>query len=907
MSHNFPTEFQTTSFSEYKTTTSNGIKSQIYSSNEESSKPLENFEISNLNSQNLDFAKILPLKTLSTFNKDKSFKYKDNINSDYLNNFNNTSEQSNNFDYGDLKIESTSEVTQNIQNNLTEEKQNLNNFDINNLQNGENIISTDINNINDNFDLNTLETNTGTMQQIEGSNLQEKDFTQNFDINYLQENVNSYKTSENNINNETAAEATENFDINNLAEEINANIYANNLKATEQIADITKTSTDNFDLNVLTNTNLDIKSTEEITKNYNFSEFQTDINNLNENARIESNTLQTSEPTIDNIMTNENLDLNNLMNGNNFDLNNLITNTEKTQNFESTQTFEASANKTTEITPSVNINTLPQTLESINDTTKAVNIDNLGNLDLNSLTTTNMETTKNIETSQILDSANPSFDVNALTNTENIDTNNYQNSETFLDNKVNENFNINNLSSDIIGNININTPPTAQPTIETAELFKNNDLDINTLMANIEKEQKFNDYTIQATESASPFDIKAITETSNLDTNAYQTNESNDLNNLLPASDSNINSGDNLDSVQLTTTTDNLDLNNLINFDTNMKNDLDLNTLTKTTNGENIQSLNINNFHESEYTNPEKNLSNNEPIPSLDINNLTANENVISNIDINNKIEQTYNNEFQKSEIISSEANITNLEQENYDIANITPVIDSNTDLVSNPKFDYKNLESQNANYQLESNNIIDATSALQTNEFDINNLLSSNNTDISKDLNNNELVNSSLQKEKDINQITLENISNDLANFAKITEITPDLNFDSYQEKETFRTKTNSYDSRIKDLKFQNNLIGISPNPYATIENKKIDNKNEFSSVTPLQGKIVNNINEKVCAVVTPMSNFSITTYRPFEGKFIGKKNNIFNFAKIKKNFVRPKEYGGYKTSTYNPSPSKL
>ena len=53
-----------------------------------------------------------------------------------------------------------------------------------------------------------------------------------------------------------------------------------------------------------------------------------------------------------------------------------------------------------------------------------------------------METTKNIKTAQILDSVNPSFDVNALTNTENIDTNNYQNSETFFDNKVNENFNI---------------------------------------------------------------------------------------------------------------------------------------------------------------------------------------------------------------------------------------------------------------------------------------------------------------------------------------------------------------------------------------------------------------------------------------------------------------------------------
>ena len=117
-----------------------------------------------------------------------------------------------------------------------------------------------------------------------------------------------------------------------------------------------------------------------------------------------------------------------------------------------------------------------------------------------------------------------------------------------------------------------------------------------------------------------------------------------------------------------------------------------------------------------------------------------------------------------------------------------------------------------------------------------------------------------------DINQITLENISNDLNNFATITEITPDLNFDSYKAKATIRTKSNYYDSRIDDLKFQNNLIGISSNPCATIENKKFDNKNEFSSVTPLQGKIVNNINEKVCAVVTPMSNFWLLLCQIFQ-----------------------------------------
>ena len=54
-------------------------------------------------------------------------------------------------------------------------------------------------------------------------------------------------------------------------------------------------------------------------------------------------------------------------------------------------------------------------------------------------------------------------------------------------------------------------------------------------------------------------------------------------------------------------------------------------------------------------------------------------------------------------------------------------------------------------------------------------------------------------------------------------------------------------------------------------------------------------------------MSNFSITTFRPFEGKNIGKTNNIFNFGKIKKNLDRPKEYSGYKSSTYNPMTSKL
>ena len=326
----------------------------------------------------------------------------------------------------------------------------------------------------------------------------------------------------------------------------------------------------------------------------------------------------------------------------------------------------------------------------------------------------------------------------------------------------------------------------------------------------------------------------------------------------------------------------------------------------------------MNNFNETEYTSNAQILSNNIPTPSLEINNLTSNENEISNIefmpsfDINNLKNNTTeqisnnNNEFQTNDIISSETNINNSDQYNYDITNITPAIDSNLALQTNTEF-----YSKNTDYQLENNNIIDATSALQTKDLDINTFLGSNNIDIAKDSNtnieNNEFIDSTFKNNEETNPLAFENISNDMNTFATITEITPDLNMNEYQASKTIMTKSNSYDTRIKDLKISNNIIGIEPTPYATIENRFSENKIEYSHVTPLQGKIVKKIDEKIVATVTPMSNFSITTFRPFEGKNIGKKNNIFNFGKIKKNLAKPKEYSGYKSSTYNPMTSKL
>ena len=76
--------------------------------------------------------------------------------------------------------------------------------------------------------------------------------------------------------------------------------------------------------------------------------------------------------------------------------------------------------------------------------------------------------------------------------------------------------------------------------------------------------------------------------------------------------------------------------------------------------------------------------------------------------------------------------------------------------------------------------------------------------------------------------------------NFATVTEITPDLNLNEYQTTKTIMTKSNSYDTRINDLKISNNIIGIEPTPYATIENRIFENKIEYSHLNPLQGKIV-------------------------------------------------------------------
>ena len=931
MSSNLHSEFQPYSFSEYKTTKSKGIKSQIYSSNKEYSNPKENIGISDMNINNINFAKIIPMKVLSTLNEGESIKSKNNINENVLNNLNYTNEQINNFNFGNINLNSTSETAQNIENNLTEEKQNLNNFDINNLENGENIINTDLNIINDNFDLNNLKTNIETNQAFEYSNSEKKDLTQNLETNYEQEKTNlasnAYQISENNTNNESTGIALENFDLNNLTSAINANIDTNNLQAIEPVVDTTQTSnTDNLDLNALTNTNIETKTNEEITKNYNYSEFQVpnSTNNLDEIANIDINAFQNSETIIDTNKTKENFDINNLtseinknvdiMNNfqaettttDNYDLNNLMINTEITQNFETSQNFESSTYKTSEITPSVNINTLPETLEPLNNKAQTDNMVN--NLDLNSLTT-NIDTTKKIDAEQILDSANPSFDINALTNTESIDTNTYQNSEKFLDNKTNENFDF-----------------STQPTVDKVELTNNNNLDINTLTTNMEKEQAFNDYKFQTSESASPFDINVINETSNLDSNLYKLNqpektiknEYNDINNLVLTSDVNITSTKNLESVQITTTSENFDINALKNEDIKVKEDFDLNILTNQNNQENIQSLDMNNFNETEYTSNAQILSNNIPTPSLEINNLTSKENEISNIefmpsfDINNLKNNTTeqisnnNNEFQTTDIISSETNINNSDQYNYDITNITPAIDSNSALQTNTEF-----YSKNTDYQLENNNIIDATSALQTKDLDINTFLGSNNIDIAKDSNtnieNNEFIDSTFKNNEETNPLAFENISNDMNTFATITEITPDLNMNEYQAANTIMTKSNSYDIRIKDLKISNNIIGIEPTPYATIENRFSENKIEYSHVTPLQGKIVKKIDEKIVATVTPMSNFSITTFRPFEGKNIGKKNNIFNFGKIKKNLAKPKEYSGYKSSTYNPMTSKL
>jgi hypothetical protein len=447
------------------------------------------------------------------------------------------------------------------------------------------------------------------------------------------------------------------------------------------------------------------------------------------------------------------------------------------------------------------------------------------NLDLNSLpitTTTNVETTQAYDASAFQTTeSTPSFETNVLQETTNIDTNTYQSSEPIMD--IQTSTNTNTFGSEINTNIDINNLETNEPIIDTTGTTTNDNIDLNT----------FTKTNIEA-EATPSFDINALQETTNIDTNAFQTAEN--------------------------VTSENIDLNAF-------------------TNTENTETFDINNIQPSELvtnTPLEKGI---ESTPSFDVNTLNINE-----------------------------ANITNLEPQNYDQNNIntdmTNVIDTTSALQTNENFDIKAFETTNTEYQTNNVNIIDATSALQTtttsNDFDVNAFLNANNNidtkiDIGSDTNietNNIFDSTPLQVTANVTNMAdttsitnLENNSSAIPSF-DINALTANTEFQSQptlniQEYQSISSTTKNYSE-------------IGPNPDAE---KKI----EFSIVTPLQGKIAKGTEEKekITAKVTLLPNYGMTTYRPYEGK-----NNEFNFQEGNKSMFIQSEY---KSSTFNPKKGML
>ena len=486
------------------------------------------------------------------------------------------------------------------------------------------------------------------------------------------------------------------------------------------------------------------------------------------------------------------------------------------KNFNTTENFDLKPTPTLDTMQNFENNL--QTNENIAET----------NLDLNSLPITNELTTTNVETAQTYDASafqttesTPSFETNVLQETTNIETNTYQSSEPIID--IQTTTTTNSFGSEINTNIDINNLETSKPIIDTTVTTTNDNIDLNT----------FTKTNIEA-EATPSFDINALQETTNIDTNAFQTAEN--------------------------VTSENIDLNAF-------------------TNTENTETFDINNIQPSELvtnTPLEKGI---ESTPSFDVNTLNINE-----------------------------ANITNLEPQNYDQNNIntdmTNAIDTTSALQTNADFGIKASESTNTEYQTSNINIIDATSALQTtttsNDFDVNAFLNANNNidtkiDIGSDTNietNNIFESTPLQVTANVTNMAdttsitnLENNSSAIPSF-DINALTANTEFLSQpglnmQEYQSISSTTKNYSE-------------IGPNPDAE---KKI----EFSIVTPLQGKIAKGTEEKekITAKVTLLPNYGMTTYRPYEGK-----NNEFNFQEGNKSMFIQSEY---KSSTFNPKKGML
>ena len=692
-------ESKAISYGEYQATKSKVIKSQIYKRNDMAttlgniSTPKETL------SNNIKFIKILPVKVLPPIDE-QSFNANQietsNVNIDTISDTNlntfetNITEPNTDFDVNQLQPTPTLESiqtseTENItfgnELNSSEETQNFNiintddisntqtlteqnndivqtfdekNLQINDIGNTfkvpETIVDTNMITTDTNVDLNTFETtNIDTTTNDLPQTFDESTFKTTEITPTIQEitniDINNYPTSEPIIDTQTTT--NENLDINALTSDTttdivtNTNFDTNNIQTSEPIADTlgTTENIENFDLNTLTTTN-------DVPQTFDESTFQTaeitpsiEINNIQETANIDKNTItenydiNTFAPTNIDTTTNDlpqtfgestfqtteikptiqetiNLDINT------YPTSEPIIDSQTTTN----ENFDINTLTQTEITSSFDTNAIPEATIQTSETTATENFD------LTNLATTNVETT-NYESKEIpvttttdnyeygtVDTNIGSTDINIDSNsTENFENFNITNLPPVTDNEKTQSFDINNFQTsepinetqtDSTPSFEINALPTttidSTPAIEETPSFDINALNTNT------NEQTYNSSEIKINEVSTVDTIPDLraTPTFNLD-NIESINTGYETNNII----------DSTSALQITTSAPEFDINAFIpsnNVETNIENN----------------TFDVTNFQTSVETTPisfEATTSSN--IETIDINSLNTNNN----------------------------------------------------------------------------------------------------------------------------------------------------------------------------------------------------------------------------------------------------------------------------------------
>ena len=569
---------ETITYGEYQATKTKEITSQIFK-RDDISTILGNISTPEQSlSNNINFSKILPVKVLPPINEE-SFNSNQietsNININTISDTNldlntfetNIAEPNTDFDINTLQPSPTlesiqtsetenitfgnefnsSEATQDFniistddlsatqtlteQNNdivQTFDENNLQITDLNTFNVPETTVDTNIITTDTNVDLNTFESTTNEMPQtFDESTFQTTEITPT-----IQEttnlDINTYSTSEPIIDTTTTSD---NFDINTLTQtEIPSSFDINAIPETT-IQTSETTATENFDITNIAATNVE-------TTNYESAEIPTTTDNyefgtLDTKAEIPTTTDNYEFGTLDTNIesTNINIDTTTTENFN-------ITNLPPVTDYENTQSYDTNNFQALESTPSFDINALPTTTIDSNPA-----IEETPSFDINALTTNTNEQTYNSSEIQINEISNvdtisdlratPTFNID---NIESIntgyETNNIIDSTSALQTTSEFDINAFNSSNNVETNIESNT------------------FDATTFQTNVETTPM----TFEANNNIETFDINSLTNNNNINTIDIPTSTVNEVQNYTP--EININEYEKNDSINIKTIQD---------------------------------------------------------------------------------------------------------------------------------------------------------------------------------------------------------------------------------------------------------------------------------------------------------------------------------------------------------------